>query len=135
MGGPHRGYNVPTSTGTRPVALADRHWLRVGCKEPPSHAPVLSVFVDRNRRRAKLAGPPARFARTVSQQVLERQALAVVKTRQEVLLRVLETLRGSPVPADVAALVQASADPEQLLCWFDAALKVASYDEFRAATS
>jgi hypothetical protein len=69
----------------------------------------------------------------VSQQVLEWQAEAVVKTRQTDLLRVLEALYGSKAPADVASTVQASADPEQLSRWFDAALKLKSYDEFRAA--
>ncbi len=58
----------------------------------------------------------------VSQQVLEWQAEAVVKTRREDLLRVLAALRGSPVPADVAARIQASEDPEQLSRWFDLAL-------------
>jgi hypothetical protein len=71
----------------------------------------------------------------VSQQILEWQAEAVVKTRREDLLRVLERLCGSPVPADVAAVVQASEDPEQLSRWFDVALKVNTCDEFRAAIS
>jgi hypothetical protein len=71
----------------------------------------------------------------VSQQVLEWQAEAVVKTRRTDLLCVLEALCGSRAPADVASAVQASLDPEQLSRWLDVALKVKSYDEFRAATS
>jgi hypothetical protein len=71
----------------------------------------------------------------VSQQVLEWQTEAVVEARREDLLRVLEALCGPQVPADVAAAIQASADPKQLSRWIDVALKVKSYDEFRAAMS
>jgi hypothetical protein len=69
-----------------------------------------------------------------SQQVLEWQAEAVVKTQQANVLRILEALCGSAAPADVASTIQASRDPEQLSRWFDAALKAKSYDQFRAAT-
>lgn len=70
-----------------------------------------------------------------SQQVLEWQAEAVVKARRADLLRVLEALYGFKAPTDVASAVQASADPEQLARWLDAAVKAKSYDEFRAAIS
>jgi len=75
----------------------------------------------------------------VSQQVLEWQAEgkaeAKVETRRADLLCALETLCGPETPAEVATLIAASADPEQLSRWLDAALKVRSYDEFRAAIS
>ena len=58
-----------------------------------------------------------------------------METRQTDLLRVLEALCGSKTPADVASLLAGSANLAQLSQWFDAALKVRSYDEFRAAIS
>jgi hypothetical protein len=71
----------------------------------------------------------------VSQQVLEWQAEAVVEVQRANVLRLLEAHCGSQAPADVAAAIQASTDLTQLSRWFDAALKVKSYDEFRAAMS
>jgi hypothetical protein len=71
----------------------------------------------------------------VSQQVLEWQNEAVVKSRRTDLLRVLEAHCGSKAPADVASSLEGSTDPEQLSRWFDAALKARSYDECRAAIS
>jgi hypothetical protein len=78
---------------------------------------------------------PARWNVRESQQVLEWQAEAVVKTQRANVLRILEAICGSAAPADVASVIQASTDPEQLSRWFDAALKVKSYDEFRSALS
>ena len=68
-----------------------------------------------------------------SRQVLEWQAEAVVKTQQENVLRILETLCGSAPPADVVSAIQANTDPKQLSRWLDAAVKTKSYDQFRAA--
>jgi hypothetical protein len=70
-----------------------------------------------------------------SKQVLEWQAEAKVETRRVDLLRVLEALCGSKTPADVVTLIAACADPGQLSRWLDVALKVRSYDEFRAMIS
>jgi hypothetical protein len=67
----------------------------------------------------------------VSQQVMEWQAEAEVRTRREDLLWVLEAVCNSPVPADVAWLMQACTDRQQLLRLFRTALKIKSYDEFR----
>ncbi len=69
----------------------------------------------------------------VSQQVLEWQAEAELKTRRIDLLRVLKALCGAEIPADVASGIQSCEDAEQISRWFDAALKVKSYEEFRAA--
>jgi hypothetical protein len=75
----------------------------------------------------------------VSQQVLEWQAEAraeaEVLTRRTDLLRVLEAHCGSQPPADLATVIEDSVDPQQLLRWLDVALKVKSYDAFRAAMS
>jgi hypothetical protein len=69
----------------------------------------------------------------VSQQVLEWQAEAEVKTRRMDLLRLLERRCKAPVPSDLAEAVQATQDMRLLLLWFDAAAEVSTFDEFRAA--
>jgi hypothetical protein len=69
----------------------------------------------------------------VSQQVLEWQAEAEVKTRRAVLLRALEVRCRASVPADLATRIQAMDDLGQLTRWFEAALTVSTFDEFRAA--
>jgi hypothetical protein len=69
----------------------------------------------------------------VAKQVLEWQAIAEVKTRRADLLRALEVHCGSPAPAEIIRAVESSSDPGQLTQWFDIALRVQSYDEFRAA--
>jgi hypothetical protein len=69
----------------------------------------------------------------VSQQVLEWQAEAEVKTRKVDLLRLLEKRCKAPVPGDLAAAIQATQDMSVLLRWFDAAAEVSTLDEFRAA--
>jgi hypothetical protein len=69
----------------------------------------------------------------VSQQVLEWQAEAEVKTRRADLLRLLEKRCKAPVPNDLAEAIQATPDMALLLHWFDAAAEVTTFDEFRAA--
>jgi hypothetical protein len=69
-----------------------------------------------------------------SQQVLEWQAEAEVRTRREVLLRLLEKRCKAPVPSDLAEAIQATQDMNLLLRWFDAAAEANTFDDFRAAT-
>jgi hypothetical protein len=64
-----------------------------------------------------------------SQQVLEWQAEA----RRADLLRVLAKRCKAPVPSDLAAAIQATQDRDLLSRWFDAALEVNTFDDFRAA--
>jgi hypothetical protein len=68
-----------------------------------------------------------------SQQVLEWQAEAVVKTRQADLLRFLERRCKASVPNDLADTIQSTQDVNLLLRWVDAAADVNSFDDFRAA--
>lgn len=69
----------------------------------------------------------------VSQQVLEWQAEAEVKTRRAVVLRALERRCKAPIPADIAQSVQATTDIDLLSRWLDAAIDASTYDDFRAA--
>jgi hypothetical protein len=69
----------------------------------------------------------------VSQQVLEWQNEAVLKTQRANLLRVLEKRGKGPVPTDLAAAIQATEDMNLLSRWFDAALEANSIEEFRTA--
>jgi hypothetical protein len=69
-----------------------------------------------------------------SQQVLEWQAEAEVRTRREVLLRLLEKRCKAPAPSDLAEAIQATQDMNLLLLWFDAAAEANTFDDFRAAT-
>src|SRR5262249_20436348 len=70
----------------------------------------------------------------VSQQVLEWQAEAVVTTRREDVLRLLEKRCKGPVPSDLVEAIHATQDMNLLLRWFDAAVEANTFDEFRAAT-
>ena len=74
----------------------------------------------------------------VSQQVLEWQAEGRAEgeltTRRAVLLRALERRCKAPVPSDLAAAIQAMLDMKVLAQWFDAALEVDTFDEYRART-
>ncbi len=69
----------------------------------------------------------------VSQQILEWQAEAIVKERRAVLLRVLEKLCKAPVPNDLVTTIQATEDMALLENWFDAAVDVSTFDDFRAS--
>jgi len=69
----------------------------------------------------------------VSQQVLEWQAEARVETQQASVLRLLEKRCKAAVPADIAAVIRGTQDMATLSRWFDAAVDVNSFDEFRAA--
>jgi hypothetical protein len=70
----------------------------------------------------------------VSQQVLEWQAIAEVKTQRANLLRALEKRCKAPVPSDLAEAIQATQDMSLLLQWFDAALEANTFDDYRAGT-
>jgi len=69
----------------------------------------------------------------VSQQVLEWQAEAEVKTRRADVLRLLEKRCKATVPRDLSETIQTTEDMNLLLRWFDAAADASSFDEFRAA--
>jgi hypothetical protein len=69
----------------------------------------------------------------VSQQVLEWQNEAKVDTRRADLLRLLEKRGKGPVPSDLVDTIQATADMNLLLLWFDAAAEANSFEAFRAA--
>jgi len=49
------------------------------------------------------------------------------------VLRLLEKRFKMPVPDDLAEAIQATEDMSVLVRWFDAAVKVNSFEEFRAA--
>ena len=72
-----------------------------------------------------------------SQQVLEWQEEArvdeAVKRYREVLLQALELRFGAPVPADLAAAINAHEDLQELKRWFVASQTSPSLDAFRAA--
>jgi hypothetical protein len=68
----------------------------------------------------------------VSQQVLEWQAEAALRTRKENVLRLLQLRCKAPVPSDLADAIDAIGDMNVLLRWFDVAVEASSYDEFRA---
>jgi hypothetical protein len=68
-----------------------------------------------------------------SQQVLEWQAEAIVKTQQANVLRLLEKRCKAAVPSDLADAIQATQDVNLLSQWVDAAAEASNYDDFRAA--
>jgi hypothetical protein len=70
----------------------------------------------------------------VSQQVLEWQAEAKVENQQANVIRALEKRCKGAVPRDLAEMIEATQDMGLLLRWFDAAVEVNTFDEFRAAT-
>jgi hypothetical protein len=69
----------------------------------------------------------------VSQQVLEWQTEAKVEVQRENLVRVLEKHCKAPVPIDLAKAIEETEDMSVLRRWFDSALDVGTFDEFRAA--
>jgi hypothetical protein len=68
-----------------------------------------------------------------SQQVLEWQAEAEMRTKRNVLLRLLQLRFKTEVPADLAATVQAMTDLDTLSRWFDLAATSDSLAEFLQA--
>lgn len=68
-----------------------------------------------------------------SQQVLEWQAEAAIVAQRAIVQRLLERRCGTAVPADIIDLIQSIKDFDTLILWFDAAVDVSSFDEFRAA--
>ncbi len=68
-----------------------------------------------------------------SQQVLEWQMEEVVRRYREVLLQALELRFGAPVPADLAAVINAHEDFQELKRWFIASQTAPSLDSFRAS--
>ena len=60
------------------------------------------------------------------------EAKGRVGAKREDLLRVLQVRFPTPVPADLEAVIQVQTDLDTLSRWFDAALRTASLDEFRA---
>jgi len=68
-----------------------------------------------------------------SQVVLEWQAEAEVKTRRELLVQALETRCQSPVPSDLVEMIEGMQDRDTLKRWFNAAVVVTTFDDFRAA--
>ncbi len=71
----------------------------------------------------------------VSQLVLEWQAEAVVQTLRSNIARALVAKCGPGMPADLTYDIQHSENQDELWRWFDAAVRVSSYDEFRSARS
>jgi hypothetical protein len=69
----------------------------------------------------------------VSQQVLEWQAEAEVKTQRWHVLRLLEKRCQATVPRDLVETIEATKDMQLLMRWFDAALESKTFDEFRAS--
>lgn len=69
-----------------------------------------------------------------SQQVLEWQAEAVLKSQKANVLRLLEKRCKAPVPSDLVKAIHATQDINLLLRWFDAAVEANTFDDFRAAT-
>jgi hypothetical protein len=68
-----------------------------------------------------------------SQQVLEWQNEARIETTRALILRALELRFRTPVPADLAAMVAASNDLDELSRWLDHAVTADNLDAFRAA--
>jgi hypothetical protein len=73
--------------------------------------------------------------RLVSQLVLDWQAEAVVQTLRSNITRALVAKCGPGMPADLIFDIQNSENQAELWRWFDAAVRVGSYDEFRDARS
>ncbi len=69
----------------------------------------------------------------VSQQVMEWQAIGAFKQQKALLLRALEKRCKAPVPNDLKTSIQATEDLSLLENWFDAAIEVSNFDDFRAA--
>lgn len=61
------------------------------------------------------------------------EAEGMVLGRRENLMRVLQFRFPTPVPSDLETVIQAQTDLDTLSRWFDASLRAASLDEFRAA--
>ena len=122
--------------GGEPVIIEE--WKRLADLEPDrqvrlQYAMAARIFAELPDVRKQWVQALEGWNVQESQEVLEWQAEAVVKTQRANILHILETLCGSVVPADVASGVQSSTDPEQLARWFDAALKARSYEQFREA--
>jgi hypothetical protein len=67
----------------------------------------------------------------VSIQVLEWQEQAALKTKKDVVLRVLRKRLDSPIPADLEGTIRAGSNPKQLDRWLDAAAGSSTLAEFR----
>jgi hypothetical protein len=128
---------IPLMRGAGEAGIIDE-WKRQADLEPSQelrlkYAAIALVFAELpgvwDEWRRALEGWNVR----VSQQVLEWQAEAELKTRRADLLRALERRCKAPVPTDIAQAVQTTTDLDTLWRWFDAALDAATYDDFRAA--
>jgi len=64
---------------------------------------------------------------------IEIEARGEAKGRRAMLLRLLQTRFGTPVPEEVKQAVQAQSDHSILEAWFDRALAAATLDELRKA--
>lgn len=63
------------------------------------------------------------------------EARGEIKGEIKLLLGVLAALSPSGVPADLETKIRTTTGEEQVLTWFDAALKSPSLEAFRQATS
>jgi hypothetical protein len=125
-----RGGGEPTLT---------EEWKRLADLEPDprvrlEYAVDVLVFAELPGVRAEWRQALEGWNVLVSQQVLEWQAIAEVKTRRADLVRLLEKRCKAPVPSDLTEAIQASEDMNLLLRWFDVAAETNTFDEFRAAT-
>jgi hypothetical protein len=123
-----------------PANLAE--WLRLAAQEPDSRS--RSDFGALALVFAELAGTGPMWRTALqgwnmrqSQQVLEWQEEARKEARveqaREDLLQALELRFGAPVPADLAAAINAHENLQELKRWFVASQTTPSLDAFRAA--
>lgn len=128
---------IPLMHGAAEPAIMEE-WKRLAEAEPESrlradYAGLALVFADlagrRNEWRQALEG----WNVLRSQQVLEWQAAARVDTRRADLRDVLQARFRTPVPADLAAAIEALNNLDELSRWIGVASTAESLDAFRAA--
>jgi hypothetical protein len=112
-------------------------WRRLALTEPSDqrradYGGLALVFAELAGRRAAWDQALEDWNVRQSQQVLEWQKVAVTEHARRDLLRLLEVRHSTAVPPDLAAMVAASNDLDELSRWFDIAARADSLDAFRA---
>ncbi len=132
---------IPLMHGAAEPAIMSE-WKRLAEADPSNlvrsqYAGLALVFADLAKCfpqwKRELEGWNVRKSQVVEEWREEGRVEGRVEAQRAALLRALTLRFRSPVPADLAAAVEALTTMQELSRWFDASLTAASLDEFRAA--
>src|SRR5947207_903228 len=117
-------------------------WKRVALTEPDTHKRATSrdmalVFAELSKElvnwQQALEGWQMLESQVVNNWIHQGELKGIVKKGRADLLKLLSAKLPGPVPEPVRLAIEGTNDPDTLDRWFDAALQVQSWADFRAA--